>query len=440
VAARDDSYRDRLRTPDEAAALVRDVDDVLLPLAPAQPSGLLHALARRERFVELRLLGGLLQEPYEVLTRPGVRMLSGFFGVAERALRAAGVPIEHVSVDFHGIALLVRRMRPRVVATTVSPPDGEGYLSFGLHAGASAEALRDAGRDPERLAIAEVNPHMPRTRGLDELGGNRIHCSEVDVILEHDQPMLALPDTAPGAVDRTIAAHVGELVRDGATLQFGIGGVPNEVAKLLAAGPRGDFGIHTELLVDGVKLLHEAGKVSNRKGSYDGFSICTFALGTQALYDWAGREAAVRFLPVIEVNLPSVIKRNRRMVSINGAIMIDLRGQVVADTIAGRQYSGVGGHEAFVSGAREAEDGMSILCVHSTAEVAGERRSRIVAELPPGSIVTTPRHQVQWVATEHGAVDLSGLSDGERARALTGIAAPAFRDQLAAAADELARR
>jgi acyl-CoA hydrolase len=435
-----EAYRARLRTADEVAALVRDTDDILLPLAPAQPIGFLRALGRRERFTELEVWCALLQEPYELLTRPGVRTISQFFGIVERSLRAQGVPIEHVSADFHGLELLAQRIRPRLVASATSPPDVDGYLSFGLHAGASEAAFFEAARDPERLAIAEVNPRMPRTRGLDQYGGHRIHVTEVDAVLEHEQDLLALPESEPSAADRRIAELVGDLVPEGATLQFGIGGVPNEVAKVLANGPRGGFGIHTELLVDGVKLLHDAGKVTNEKGVYDGWSVCTFALGSRALYDWSEREPAVRFLPVSAINLPSVIKRNRRMVSINAAIMIDLSGQVVADTILGRQYSGVGGHESFVTGAREAEDGLSIVCLHSTAEVGGERRTKVVAELPPGSIVTTPRHQVHWVATEHGVANLFGLSDRERERALVQLADPAFRPELEARAAERAKR
>jgi acyl-CoA hydrolase len=428
-----DAYRARLRSAAEAASLVREDDTILLPLAPAQPAGLLHALGERERFTDLQVLCALLQERFPLLERPGVRVVSQFFGHVERDLRAAGVPIEHLTSDFHGLELIARRMRPRVVATTVSPPDEEGYLSFGVHAGASEIPFLEAARDPERLAIAEVNRRMPSTRGLPQLGGHRVHCSEVDVIVEHDAELMELAGKRRGEADHRIAEHASALVPDGATLQFGIGGVPNEVARILAEGPRGGFGIHTEMLVDGVKLLHEAGKVTNEKGVYDGFSVCTFALGSRALYDWAAREAAVRFLPVSATNLPVLIGRNRRMVSINSAIMIDLAGQVVADTVAGRQHSGVGGHESFVTGAREADGGKSILCLHSSVHVHGERRSRIVAELPPGSIVTTPRHQVHWVATEHGAVDLFGRSDRERAELLISIADPAFRDALRAA-------
>lgn len=429
-----DVYRTRLRSAAAAAALIRDADTLFLPLAPAQPAGLMRALGMRERFAELRVLCALLQERFPVLERPGVRVVSQFFGHVERELRRDGAPIEHLSSDFHGLELLARRLRPRVVATTVSPPDEDGYLSFGLHAGACEIPFREAARDPERLAIAEVNRRMPATRGLPELGDHRIHCSEVDAIVEHDAELMELAGKRRGDADRRIAEHASALVPDGATLQFGIGGVPNEVARILAEGPRGDFGIHTEMLVEGVKLLHESGKVANRKGLYDGWSVCTFALGSRSLYDWLEREEAVRFLPVSATNPPAIIGRNRRMVSINAAILVDLAGQVVADTVAGRQHSGVGGHESFATGSREADGGTSILCLPSTVELGGQPRSRIVAELPPGSVVTTPRHQVHWVATEHGIVDLFGASDQERAERLIAVADPSFREELRAAA------
>jgi acyl-CoA hydrolase len=428
------AYRDRVRPADEAAALVRDRDTLYLPLAPAQPAGLLAALGRRERFVELRLLCALLQERFALLERPGVQVVSQFFGHVERELVKDGVAIDHLTSDFHGLELIARRNPPRVVATTVAPPDEDGFLSFGVHAGALVIPFLEAARDPERVAIAEVNSRMPRTRGLREHGEHRVHCSEVDAIVEHDADLFELSGKYRGDADARIAAHASELVPDGATLQFGIGGIPNAIARILADGPRGGFGIHTEMLVDGVKLLHEAGKVENRKGVYDGFSVCTFALGSRALYDWAEREESLCFLPVSATNLPAIVGRNRRMVSVNAAIMIDLSGQVVADTVAGRQHSGVGGHESFVTGAREADGGTSILCLHATASVHGERRSRIVAELPPGSIVTTPRHQVQWVATEQGLVNLFGRSARERAECLIALADPEHRDELRAAA------
>ncbi|TMA45953.1 MAG: 4-hydroxybutyrate CoA-transferase, partial [Deltaproteobacteria bacterium] len=220
------------------------------------------------------------------------------------------------------------------------------------------------------------------------------------------------------------------LVDDGSTLQFGIGAIPDEVARLLATGPRADLGIHTEMISDGVMHLHAAGKVTNRKGLYDGVSVGTFALGSQALYAWLHENPVVRVLPVGAVNDPALMRKLRRFVSVNGALAIDLSGQVAADHVGGRQYSGVGGHEAFVMGASEAPGGRTIVCLKSTATVRGERISTIVPALPAGTLVTTPRHHVQWVVTEHGAVDLSALGDVDRARALVEIAHPDFREPM----------
>ncbi|MGH7339407.1 MAG: acetyl-CoA hydrolase/transferase C-terminal domain-containing protein, partial [Candidatus Rokuibacteriota bacterium] len=214
--------------------------------------------------------------------------------------------------------------------------------------------------------------------------------------------------------------------------QFGIGAIPDEIARILSEGPMGGFGIHTEMISDGVMRLHEAGKVTNRKLLYDGFSVATFALGTSRLYGWLDGNPAVRMLPVTEVNDASVLSRLPRLTSVNGALSIDLAGQVAADCVGGRQYSGAGGHESFVSGAGAALGGRSFLCLKSTANVGGSRVSTIVPAFSEGTRVTTPRHHVQYVVTEHGAVDLSLLRDSERPGALMELAHPDFRDSLRA--------
>jgi acyl-CoA hydrolase len=184
------------------------------------------------------------------------------------------------------------------------------------------------------------------------------------------------------------------------------------------------------MVSDGVMRLHEAGKVTNRKPLYEGVSAATFALGSAKLYRWLDGNPFVRMLPVTEVNEPSVLCRLPRLTSVNGALSIDLAGQVAADSLGGRQYSGVGGHESFTSGAAAAPGGRSFLCLKSTARVGSSRVSTIVPTFSEGTRVTTPRHHVHWVVTEHGAVDLSLLSDRERPAALVELAHPDFRDSL----------
>jgi acyl-CoA hydrolase len=425
-----DVYQRKLRTLPEAIKLIGRRDTVAAPIATGQPAALLAALAGRDDYEDLTIFSGLLIEPYAVLQHPGVRLISGFYGPIERMLKGSDARIDYLPADFLGWERYARLAKPRVVTSAVSPIDERGYFSFGLHSGASFYAFLDAARDPSRLAIAEVNSTMPQVLGLGRYGGHRIHVSELDCVVESDRPVFELPESEISEEDRAIASHIESLIEDGATLQFGIGGVPNLVATLLAEGRKGDFGIHSEMIVDGIMRLHHAGKVTNHKGVYDGFSIGTFAAGSRALYDWMAHNPQVRLLPVAEVNDPAIIRRNRRMTSINGALAVDVAGQVMADTIGPRQYSGVGGHELFVIGAHDSEDGRSFICLHSTVNIAGKRVSTIVPALPNGTRVSTPRHHVQYVVTEHGVANIGMLTDRERVDALVAIADPEFRSSL----------
>lgn len=427
----------RSLSPAETAALFRPDDTLAVPLGPGQPTALLHALGARDDWKGFRVLGALLVDLFPLFARPGVRLYSGFYGPVERALLQAGHDVHFVPADFRRFSHLARRMAPRVMAVAVTPPDAAGRMSLALHAGAAVDELHRCGRDPDRLLIAEVNPLLPRTHGLPPEHPHALHVDEVDVVTTGDRPVIALPDIPSDAAEERIAEIARGFIPDGATLQTGIGGVPSHVAQLLAEGSGGDYGIHSEMFTDGLMQLHRAGKVSNRKGVYDGFSVATFAMGSRALYDWLDGNEEVRFLPVEFVNEPGLIARNRRMISINGALSVDLGGQVVADCIGGRQHSGIGGHEDFVTGAGYAPEGRSLLCLPSTARTPEGTVSRIVAGFAPGSRVTTPRHQVDVVITEFGAAELAGLSVGDRAAALIEIAHPAVRDALRAGVDPL---
>jgi acyl-CoA hydrolase len=432
-------YKQRLKSAEDAARLLRPVDQLAGPIAAGQPVALLRALGKREDWRDLRVLSGLFLEPFDLFSRPGVRLVSGFFGPVERALRAGGLAVDYLVSNFRGQERALRRARPRVVAETVSPMDEDGYMTFGVHAGATFTDFAAAGRDPDRVLIVEVNPNMPAVAGLPEYGGNRVHVSEVDAIVESDEPLFEIPDFPPSEAERTIARLVSDRIDHGATLQFGIGGVPGEIAEALLASGKGEFGIHTEMFGDGIMKLHEAGKVANRKGVHDGVSVGTFALGSRALYRWLDRNPAVRMLPVERSNDPAIIRANRRMTSVNTALSVDLQGQIVAEAIGGRQYSGTGGQEDFVMGAHECPDGKSFLVFTSTVEVGGARLSRIVPRHPEGAVITTPRYHVQFIVTEHGAVDLSDLTDVERAEAIATLADAEFRPALEEEARRLAR-
>jgi acyl-CoA hydrolase len=421
---------------DDAAALLRPVDTLAVPLGPGAPGGLLHALGERDDWQALEVFGALLLDLYSVFTKPGVRLRSGFFGPAERALRDAGANVEFIPADFRRFVTIAEQFAPRVMTTAAAPPDEHGFMSLSLHAGATVGELHRAALDPERIVIVEVNDQLPRTLGLPPQFPHTLHVDEVDVIVRNDRAPFVLADEVPTDVDRAIAAFAREFISDGCTLQTGIGGVPSTIVAVLAEGSGGDYGVHSEMFTTGLMRLHEAGKVTNeRKGEFRGFSISTFALGTTELYAWLDQNRDVRFLPVDVVNAPDTIARNHHVVSINGALAVDLYGQVVADRLDGRQFSGIGGHEDFVAQSGLDLSDRSLICLPSTAQSNGVTVSRIVATLMPGTTVTTPRHQVDLVITEHGVAELRGRTARERAVALAEIAHPDFRDGLRAAAE-----
>jgi acyl-CoA hydrolase len=428
--------RTRALTPREAAALVRPDDRLGVPLGPGQPLQFLRALGERDDFTRLTVFAALLIDLYPLFTRQGVRLQSAFFGPIERGLRAAGHDVEFLPQGFRAFGDVARRLAPRVMATAAAPPR-DGRVSLALHAGATTEELVRCGRDPQRLLIVEVNARLPRTRGLLPDHPHSLALADVDVLIEVDHPPFALADPEPTPEERAIAQTACSFIPHGATLQTGIGGIPSGVARILAAGDGGDYGIHSEMFTTGLMHLQRSGRVSNRKGCFDGRSIATFALGTPELYAWLDERDDVVFLPVEVVNDPAIIARNRQMISINGALAIDLQGQVAADRLGAQQYSGVGGHEDFLMGAAPSGHGRTLVCLPSTARVGGERVSRIAAHFEPGTAITSPRHHVDVVITEHGAAELWGRTAAERAEALVAIAHPDFRDGLREAANRL---
>jgi acyl-CoA hydrolase len=430
----------RYCTPDEAAQLIGTTDAVGFGLGPANPDAFLTALGGRDDWVDLTLGGALLLGFYPVIAHPGVTYRCGFFGPAERMMLASGANIELVPGGFRQFAPILRRYNPRVMTVLAAPPE-DGRINLSLHLGATYEELMLAGEDPDRLLVVEVNPNLPRTCSLAPDFTNTLPLDVADVVVESSGAPFTLPQSTPDDIDEAIAEVARSFVTDGATLQIGIGAVPNMVATKLAEGSGGGYGVHSEMFTDGLMLLHQAGKVTNdAKRLFNGVSITTFALGSAELYRWLDGNADVAFVPVQVVNDPTVIGRNHAFVSINGALSVDLYGQVVADNIDGRQISGVGGHEDFVAGAEMRLDDHSLVCLRSTAVTNGVTRSRIVPMLPEGAIVSTPRHHTGVVVTEYGAAELSGRTVRERAAALAEIAHPDFRDELRSRAADLDRR
>jgi acyl-CoA hydrolase len=422
-------------TPAEAAALVRPVDSIGLPLGPGQPASLVHALGERDDWERLDVLCAMLVDFYALFDHPGVRTTSTFFGPAERIYRDTGADIHYVPVDFRRFESVFERRSPRIMTTMATPPDADGYLSLSVHSGATTEELARAAADPERLVVVEASSAFPRTVGL-ETATHRLHVSDIDVLIPTHRLPVVLADAPMTHVEAAIAELARGFVVDGSTLQTGFGSIPSAIAGVLARGDGGDYGIHSEMFTTGLMHLCEAGKVTNaRKGIHAGRSVTTFAAGEPELYEWLDGRTDVAFAPVAVVNDPTVIAANHDMVTINGAVTVDLYGQVVADTVACQQYSGVGGHEDFVTGGGLQADDRSLICLPSAVTLPdGTLQSRIVSGAQP-AVVSTPRHQTDVVITEHGVAELRGLTVEERAIALADIAHPDFRDQLRADAE-----
>lgn len=423
-------------TLEEAVSLFGETDTLAVPLATGQPMGLMQALGARGDFKRLEIFSGLMSFPYPLLSQPGVHLTSGYYGPIERYLNESGAAVDYLPSDFTGFEIYALRKKFRVTAATLSAPDSDGFLTFGTHSGAAYRPFREACRDEDRIAIAEVNATMPVVYGVPELGDNKIALNEIDYYYEVDQSQIELPEILPGDVEKKIAENVVGLIGRGDTLQFGIGGIPDQVATLLAEGSLGDFGIHSELVSDGFLKLQEAGKISNRhKGVFKDASVFTFALGAGSLYRFLDERRGVNgrralCLPVSVVNDPHVIAQNQNFVSVNSGLMVDFSGQVCSEAIGLRQYSGVGGQLSFVQGAYASPGGRSLLCIKSTATVEGKLISNIVPTLPAGSLISTPRHYTQYIVTEYGVADLYGVSDEKRGELLVAIAHPQFRDEL----------
>jgi acyl-CoA hydrolase len=424
-------------SPSEAASLVHPVDTIGFGLGPANPPAFMNALGERDDWEDLVLGGALLLGLYSVLSRPGVSYRCGFFGPGERLAKANGAKIDYVAGGFRQMGPILARFAPRIMTAQATLP-ADGRVNLALHLGGTRDELLAAGRDPERQLIIEVNEQLPRTATLPPRYDNTIDLDLIDVLVEGNEPPLSLVDPEPNDADAAIVEHALSFIESGATLQIGIGAVPNLVATRLAELPGGDYGVHSEMFTNGLMLLHRAGKVSNRqKGEFVGRSVTTFALGSSELYRWLDGNEEVVFLPVSVVNDPAVIAKNHRFVSVNGAICVDLYGQIVADAVDGQQISGVGGHEDFVAGAELHRSDHSLICMPSTVTVDGERRSRILPVLPAGALVSTPRHHTGVVVTEFGAAELVGLTVSERAKALAEIAHPDFRSELRTRAQNL---
>ncbi len=421
----------RVVTPEAAVQDVRSGEQLYLQCAAATPSVLLDALVARATdlhdvsVVHLHCEG---PGPHLAPEMAGhFRHRALFVGPNARAAVQEG-RADYVPVFLSDVPRLFDSgMLPLDhVFVNATPPDAHGYCSLGT----SIEAMHAAIRAAKRVVV-QFNRAIPRT-----LGDSFIHVDDIDVAVECDVPPYEHAPGAIGPIEQRIGEFVAELVPDGATLQMGIGAIPAAVGAALHG--KKDLGVHTEMFTDTVVDLVEAGVINgSRKERNRGKIVAAFMMGSQRLYDFAHDNPMIEMRPVDFTNDTSVIRSFGRMTAINSAIEIDLTGQIVADSIGHRMYSGVGGQMDFIRGASLAAEGRAVIALPSTA--ASGTRSRIVSSLQEGAGVVTTRAHARTVVTEHGTAELWGRSLRERARALIGIADPAFREDLERAARRLRR-
>lgn len=414
-------------TPDALLDHIGPDADLIVPISNGEPVTLLDAVERhadRLERVEVHQMHALRDRP----------MMHGEFG---DRLRHVSYFLSHITrprflegtVDLvpnhfsEVFDLMRRRARNPLVIAAAAPPDRHGNFSLGVSADYAASFV---GRAPFFL---EVNPRMPRTSGR-----NQIHISQVVGWVEADYPLIEVAPVEPGDIDRAIGGLVAERVRDGSTIQAGIGAIPNAVLSFLSGHT--NLGVHTELVSDGLIDLIEDGVVTGTRKRNNRLKVIgTFALGTSRLYDFLDENPTVELWPSRYVNDPRLVASEPNFVSINASLAVDFLGQCASETIGGRYFSSSGGQSDFARGAAYSEGGQSFIVLQSTAK--GGTVSRIVPQLAAGDVVTTPKNTTDRVVTEFGVAELRGRSIRERTQALIAIAHPAFRDELTAAARAL---
>ncbi len=417
-----EQYRKKVTSPELAVKAVRSGDAVYIHSNAAAPECLISALVGRANELEgvkiyhLLTLGKAEYAKAEYANSFRVQAL--FIGANVRDAVNCG-RADYIPVFLSEIpGLFTNGQLPLdVCIVQVSPPDKHGFCSYGVSVDCTIAARKQA-----KCVIAEINKQMPRT-----LGRSLVHISRFDHIVETDHPLPELIPDEPSPVENAIGRHVASLVEDGATLQLGIGAIPNAVLRYLT--DKKDLGIHSEMLSDGIIDLIDAGVITNDcKTLLPGQVAVSFVMGTKRLYDFVDNNPMIEFQPSDFINDPIIIAKNNKMTAINSALQIDLTGQISADSIGTHLYSGVGGQVDFIRGANKALGGKAIIAIPSTAKSG--KVSRIVAKLSPGAGIVTTRADVRYIVTEFGICDLHGKNMRQRAEALINIAHPDFRAKL----------
>ena len=419
-----EEYNSKLISMTEAVSLVQSGMTLSIGIAASEPVGMLEELARQaDRLENVTTWTCLPMRAYDIFMKPEMegRIFNEnwFYGAPDRAVHHEG-RVSYTPNNLHKAGtdkLYGSGGKLDMMLGVCTPPNAEGLVSLSMGAVVEREMI-----DAADMVILEVNHNLPWTDG-DVV----IPISMVDHFVEHDSPLVQVPQVEPTEIDQQIGAHVAEFIDDGCTIQLGIGGTPTAIANFIS--DRKHLGIHSELFVDGVYTLWKAGAADNsRKTLHPGKFVATFAIGSQPLYDWMNESPDVLLMRGSYVNNPYVIAQNYKMRSINSAIQVDVIGQVCSQSLGTRHFSGTGGQLDTHRGAQMSEGGKGIIALRSTAK--NGTISTIVPTLAPGAGVTVPSQDVDTIVTEYGSAQLRGLSVKKRMEALIRIAHPDFRDSI----------
>ncbi|MHB8106045.1 MAG: acetyl-CoA hydrolase/transferase family protein [Candidatus Cryosericum sp.] len=419
------SWMNKVVSMDEALGRISSGDTVVVGMAAAQPQGFLSSLhSIRDRVHNVKVVSCLLLKKYPFLVDVRAdadtpfRMESWYFGDSERELYKKGL-VSFIPNNLHNAGREKIQAEPiNVFVGTATPPDSHGFMSLSLCLVYEKDMIENAD-----LVILEINENLPRT-----FGDTQVHVDDVDLLVQNNAPLLTIPVVEASEVEQHIGENIAQLIADGATLQIGIGGIPNAIMRFLS--DKKHLGIHTEMITDGIVDLVKAGVIDNtRKTLHKGKIIGAFAMGTEPLYEFINENVGVDILRGSYVNDPYVVAQNECMVSINTSLQVDLAGQVCSESIGYRHYTGTGGQLDMHRGATLSRGGKGIIALRSS--VKDDEISTIVPMLSPGSSVSIPRQDTDYIVTEFGAAHLKGKSVHERALALIAIAHPKFRETLA---------
>lgn len=430
-----EEYRQKLRTADEAAKVIKSGDWIDVSVAFGFPALMDEAIAKRkDELTDVKIRGYLILQPIQMVesdpNREHFIYNSWYCSGYERKLVDRGL-CNFIPMVYRNLASYYRKyLDVNVAMMSVTPMDEHGFFNFSLSNTAALAVLEKAD-----VVIVETNEDLPKVYGgRDEA----IHISQVDMIVEGPRrPLVELPTPPATEIDKIVAKHIVEEMVDGSTIQLGIGGMPSAVGHMIAESDLKDLGIHTELLVDAYLSMYKAGKLNNRKKSIDrNKGVFGLALGSKELYQWTNENHGLVSYPMEYINHPDTIRQFDNFVSINNCIAVDLYGQICAESAGTRHISGTGGQLDFLTGAYESKGGKAFICMTSSyTDNEGNLKSRIQPTFSEGNIVTDPRSQGFYLATEYGMVNLAGRTTWERAEMIISLAHPQHREALIKAAE-----